>query len=205
MFNETAVFMNPLQLTESTYNPLWAADQPPIRWGLPLPGPHPPGYSSNRSSCVALDLSSSESVGWRLTDCSRPLSVLCETFACLPSSSSPSLLSSPPQIASAVRTTRGVSRGTRPTTTFPTARTVRTRTPWSSPGPPHRSVSARYTDARGHRGVIGKKIAETSIHDLWLHKRFKNTPSSLLLQSLQPRIFPKGQIDSLGGNKRNCN
>ncbi|KAK6725541.1 hypothetical protein RB195_004078 [Necator americanus] len=55
----------------SIYNPIWAFDQPQ--------------HGESGEKCVALDLLSERSVGWRMFNCSELLPVLCETFACLES------------------------------------------------------------------------------------------------------------------------
>ncbi|KAK5969655.1 hypothetical protein GCK32_012570, partial [Trichostrongylus colubriformis] len=52
------------------YNPLWAIDEPHLSTNL-------------RTKCVALDLRSEATAGWRLLDCVERLPILCETFACM--------------------------------------------------------------------------------------------------------------------------
>ncbi|XGW24491.1 hypothetical protein V3C99_006145 [Haemonchus contortus] len=54
----------------SIYNPIWATDEP--HWSVDPFG-----------KCVALDLRSEASVGWRLLNCTERLPALCETFACM--------------------------------------------------------------------------------------------------------------------------
>ncbi|VDL75047.1 unnamed protein product [Nippostrongylus brasiliensis] len=53
----------------SIFNPTWASDQPSADGIL--------------DKCVALDLRSERTVGWRLVNCAEPLPALCETFACM--------------------------------------------------------------------------------------------------------------------------
>ncbi|KAK6026217.1 Low-density lipoprotein receptor domain class A, partial [Ostertagia ostertagi] len=54
----------------SIYNPIWATDEP-----------H--GSTDPFDKCIALDLRSEASVGWRLVNCTERLPTLCETFACM--------------------------------------------------------------------------------------------------------------------------
>ncbi|CAI4226705.1 unnamed protein product [Auanema sp. JU1783] len=68
VINDHTLSVRSLYENRTIYNPLWAAGQPP------------PNYSPNL--CVALNVIDDNTFGWLMQNCSSPLSVLCQTFAC---------------------------------------------------------------------------------------------------------------------------